>query len=70
MNIRQIRNNIALLKENRVKIIYYSGRNRKVIYDGIIYKIYMNVFSLLLSNGNIKCFSYKDVLTKTIKIYK
>ena len=52
----------------KIKIIYYGSRNKREIYEGFILKLYQNVFVVKLLSGDIKCFSYIDVLTKTVKI--
>lgn len=70
MSIKKIREEISYLLGMKITIIYQGSRNRKERYDGIIFKTYMNVFSLKLFTGEMKCFSYIDVLTKTIQIYR
>ena len=69
MNIKIIRNYLFSKVGSRVTIVYYGSRNRKERYEGIIYKVYRNIFTLKLAGGDVKCFSYKDILTKTIQIY-
>lgn len=67
MNLDVIRENIKK-KEGRKVIITEKGmRNRKNIYEGIIYKLYPNIFSILTKNGE-KSFSYSDVAIKTVLI--
>jgi len=68
MTIDRVKKSIANLIGIRVLIIYYGSRNRVERYDGFILKLYRNVFTIKLINGGVKCFSYIDVLTKTIKI--
>ena len=69
MNIKQIKRYLATKIGNRIVIIYYGSRNRKERYDCILYKLYANVFIVKLLSGDIKSFSYSDILTKTIQIY-
>ena len=70
MNIKKIRDYICLLRGKKVTIVYRGSRNKKERYDGIVYKTYMNVFSIILENGDIRCFSYIDLLINTIKVFK
>lgn len=53
----------------RVLIEYNLGRNKIEKYEGIIKKLY-NVIFIIDVNGGTKSFSYSDLITKTIKIYK
>ncbi len=69
MNIKIIKRFLASKIGSRVVIVYYGSRNRKERYEGIICKIYHNIFTIKLVTGEIKSFSYIDVLTKTIQIY-
>lgn len=69
MNIKTIRRYLASRIGARVVIIYCGSRNRRERYDGTVCKIYQNIFTVKLVNGDIKSFSYIDILTKTIQIY-
>ena len=69
MNIREIRRYLKYKVGSNIVIVYYGSRNKKEKYNGIIDKTYDNVFTIKIENGNIKCFSYNDILTKTIQIY-
>ncbi len=54
-----------------VKIKYNLGRNKYETYEAKIIKIYNFVFLIkLVKTDIIKSFSYADIITKTIKIYK
>lgn len=68
MNIRKIKQYLASKIGCKIVVIYYGSRNRKEKYDGILFKVYCNVFTIRLNNGEIKTFSYNDILTKTIRI--
>ena len=68
MNVKIIRNYLKTKIGCNVVIIYYGSRNRKEKYNGILYKLYGNIFTIRLSNGEIRRFSYTDILTKTIQI--
>ncbi len=69
MNIKLIRRYLASRIGSQVVIIYYGSRNRKERYEGIVWKIYGNIFTIRQYNGDVKSFSYIDILTRTIKIY-
>lgn len=68
MNIKNIKNYMMTKVGCNINIIYYGSRNRKEIFRGILYKLYGNIFTIKLFNGEIKSFSYIDILTKTIQI--
>ena len=69
MNIRRIRAYLGNNIGSFIRIIYYGNRNKIEKYQGVIAKVYANVFVIRLRSGSLKCFSYKDILTKTIQIY-
>ena len=69
MNIKYIRRYLISRIGSKVIIIYYGSRNKRERYEGILHKMYQNVFTIRLSNGEIKSFTYIDIITKTIKIY-
>lgn len=68
MNIKNIKNYLRTKVGCNIVIIYYGSRNRKEIYKGVLYKLYNNIFIVMLYNGDVKSFSYIDILTKTIQI--
>ena len=69
MNIRQIKRYLATKIGSRLVLVYYGSRNRKERYEGILWKLYNNVFTIKICTGEIKSFTYIDILTKTIQIY-
>lgn len=69
MNIKYIKNYLASKIGCHVVVKYYGSRNKKERYEGVIYRVYHNIFTIKLCGGEIKSFSYIDVLTKTIQIY-
>ena len=69
MNIKYIKRYMCTKIGYKIIVIYYGSRNRRERYEGILYKLYNNVFIIKLSNGDVKSFSYNDVLTKTVQIY-
>ena len=69
MNILRIRKYLSLKRGSKIIIIYNGTRNQKIRYEGILYEIYNNVFTIKLTNNTLKCFNYRDILTKTIYLY-
>ena len=67
MNIDLIRNKIAKNLNKRVVVTVYGLRNKVSKYEGVLYKIYPNIFSII-ENGVEKSFSYNDYITGDIKI--
>jgi len=68
MNIISIKNYLRTKIGSRIVVIYYGSRNRKEIYKGVICNLYGNIFTIRLVNGDIKSFSYCDILTRTIRV--
>ena len=68
MNINNIKNYLKTKIGSSIVVIYYGSRNRKEIYRGVLCKLYGNIFTIKLITGEIKSFSYIDILTKIIQI--
>ena len=68
MHIKNIKNYLKYKVGSNIIIVYYGSRNKKEKYHGVIYKIYDNIFTIKQTNGEVKSFSYIDILTKTIQI--
>lgn len=61
----KINNNLG----NEILIKHNEGRNKIFEYKGKIIEVYNNVFIIMEEKNFSKlCFSYYDVLTKTVKI--
>lgn len=69
MNINKIKLKLKELIHEKLKIKVYIGRNKYEYYEGIIDKLYDNIFTLKTNKG-IKSFSYSDIATKTIVLSK
>lgn len=69
MNINKIKLKLKELLYEKLKIKVYIGRNKYEYYEGIIDKLYDNIFTLKTNKG-IKSFSYSDIATKTIVLSK
>ena len=68
MNIKKIRDYLASKVGLNVIVLYRGSRNRKEKFNGVLYKLYSNIFTIKLYNGEVKSFSYSDILTKTIQM--
>ena len=68
MNIKIIKNYLKTKVGSNVVVVYYGSRNRKEKFNGVLYKLYSNIFTIKLHNGEVKSFSYSDILTKTIQM--
>ena len=67
MNINIVKEEISKNINKKVSIAVYGLRNRVNSYEGIIYKMYPNLFTVLV-NGEEKSFNYRDVITGEVKI--
>ena len=67
MNINIIKENINKNINRNVVISVYGLRNRMTKYEGVIYKVYPNLFTILVNNEE-KSFTYRDVITGEVKI--
>ena len=67
MNINIIRDEIAKNLNRSVIITVYGLRNKIKKHEGILYKTYPKLFSIL-EDGTEKTFSYNDYIIGDIKI--
>lgn len=67
MNINLIKEDIKKNINRKVLVSVYGMRNRVNRYEGIIYRIYPNLFTVQV-NGEEKSFCYRDLITGDIKI--
>lgn len=67
MNIELTKNEINSKVGKKVYITVYGMRNKIDRYEGTIKNIYPNIFTIDI-NGKEKSFSYRDIITKDIKI--
>ena len=67
MNINIIKEEIKSKINRKVTISVFGLRNRVNKYDGVIYKVYTNIFTVLI-DGEEKSFTYRDVITGEVKI--
>ena len=67
MNINIIKEDINKNINRNVVVSVYGLRNRMTKYEGVIYKVYPNLFTILVNNEE-KSFTYRDVITGEVKI--
>ena len=67
MNINLVKEEIKNNINRKVNIAVCGLRNRINRYEGVIYKMYPNLFTVLV-NGEEKSFNYRDVITGEVKI--
>lgn len=67
MNINIVKEEIKSKINRKVSISVFGLRNRVNRYEGVIYKVYPNIFTVLI-NGEEKSFTYRDVITGEVKI--
>ena len=67
MNIDIIKNKLKCNLNKKVIVTVYGLRNKVNRYEGTLYKLYPNIFSIL-EDGVEKSFSYNDYITGEIKI--
>lgn len=69
MNLDTVKEEIKSLINKNVRITVYGMRNKIDFFEGNIYKIYPNIFTILY-NGEEKSFAYRDIVTKDIVVKK
>lgn len=67
MNLDLVRNKIKNNLNKKVIITVYGLRNKVNRYEGILYKVYPNLFTIML-DGVEKSFSFNDYIMGDIKI--
>ncbi|HIU11910.1 MAG TPA: Veg family protein [Candidatus Onthocola stercorigallinarum] len=67
MNINIVKEEIKSKINRKVSISVFGLRNRVNRYEGVIYKVYPNIFTVLI-DGEEKSFTYRDVITGEVKI--
>ena len=67
MNLDIVRNKIKENINKKVVVTVYGLRNKINRYEGMLYRVYPNIFSII-EDGKEKSFSYNDYITGDIKI--
>lgn len=68
MNINIIKEEISKNLGKQALIKVYGMRNKVNKYEGIIYKVYPNIFTVLINNEE-KSFCYRDIIIGDVKIF-
>lgn len=67
MNINIVKNEIKNKLNKKVLVSVYGLRNKIERYEGLLYRVYPNIFTVLI-NGEEKSFCYRDVITGDVKV--
>lgn len=67
MNLNIVKEQILNNLGKKVEVSVYGLRNRVNKYEGILYKTYPNIFTILINSGE-KSFNYRDLITGEVKI--
>jgi len=67
MNIDLVRQKIVNNLNKKVRVTVHGLRNKITRYEGTLYKVYPNIFSIL-EDGVEKSFSYNDYIIGDVKI--
>lgn len=67
MNIDIIRKKIESNLNKKVIVSVYGLRNKVSRYEGILYKTYPNIFTII-TDGKEKSFSYNEYISGDVKI--
>jgi len=67
VNIDLVRQKIMNNLNKKVKVTVHGLRNKVSRYEGVLYKTYPNIFSIITDNQE-KSFSYNEYITGDIKI--
>ena len=67
MNIETVKDNITKNIGKKVIVTVYGMRNKVNKYEGVLYKVYPNIFSIMTDYGE-KSFSYNEYITGEVKI--
>lgn len=67
MNIDNIKNELQNNLNKKVLVTVHGMRNRTSRYEGVLYKLYPNIFSIITDDGE-KSFSYNEYITGEVKI--
>lgn len=67
MNIDNIKKELQRNIDKKVLVTVHGMRNRTSRYEGVLYKLYPNIFSIITDDGE-KSFSYNEYITGEVKI--
>ncbi len=67
MNLNIVKEELKKNLNKKVRVSVFGLRNRVDHYEGVLYKIYPNIFTVLI-RGEEKSFTYRDVITGEVKL--
>ena len=67
MNLDTVKDNITKNIGKKVIVTVYGMSNTVNKYEGVLYKVYPNIFSIMTDYGE-KSFSYNEYITGEVKI--
>ena len=67
MNIELIKKELKSNLNKKVIVTVYGLRNKISHYEGILYKTYPNIFTII-ENGKERSFTYNDYIIGDVKI--
>ena len=67
MNLDNVKENLKCNLNKNVVVTVYGLRHKINRYEGKLYKLYPNIFSIMTENGE-KSFSYSEYVTGEVKI--
>ena len=67
LGLTDIKEQIASLKGQDIDLEVNIGRKRIKQFSGIIESVYPSVFTFVDINGNLKTYSYSDILCRDVK---
>ena len=67
MNIDIVKEELKNKLGRFVRVTVYGTRNKVDYYEGKLYKLYPNIFTIIYGSEE-KSFTYRDVITKDIRI--
>jgi len=67
MNLNIVKQELQRNINRKVFISVHGLRNRVTNFEGILYKLYPNIFTILI-NGEEKSFNYRDIVIGDVKI--
>ena len=62
--------NVRLLTGMRVKIKVNYGRNKTELIEGILESAYPNIFTIRKPTGDLRSFSYADIISKNVRFLR
>lgn len=67
MNINNIKKSLNENLGKKIRVTVLGMRNKVDYYEGILYKLYPNIFTILYKNEE-KSFAYRDIITNDISV--